>query len=128
MKFAVTFRICWFFTGIVSQDYSLLLTYWHPEYTGAVDPHQCSLCKTYHNKSVHGYFRHCGGNSEVVQFSLQATGSLKQKVMMWDRVAVARDLHIVGRLLLPCSSVSELAQQDGTNQCKRADNKFMPGI
>ena len=35
---------------------------------------------------------------------------------MWHRVAVARDLHIVGRLLLPSSLVSELAQQEGWKQ------------
>ena len=43
---------------------------------------------------------------------------------MWRRVAMARDLHIVGRLLLPCSLVSELAHQEGWRQCKRAINNF----
>ena len=47
---------------------------------------------------------------------------------MWRRVAVARDLHIVGRILLPCSLVSELAQQEGWMQCKRAINKFYARI
>ena len=47
---------------------------------------------------------------------------------MWRRVVMARDLHIVGRLLLPCSLVSELAQQEGRRQCKRAINKFYARI
>ena len=47
---------------------------------------------------------------------------------MWRRVATARDLHIVGRLLLLCSLVSELAQQEGSKQYKRAINKFYARI
>ena len=47
---------------------------------------------------------------------------------MWRRVAVARDLHIVGRILLSCSLVFELAQQEGWMQCKRAINKFYARI
>ena len=43
---------------------------------------------------------------------------------MWRRVAMAHDLHKVGRLLLPCFLVSELAQHEGWRQCKRAINKF----
>ena len=35
---------------------------------------------------------------------------------MWRRVATARDLHIVGRLLLPSSLVSKLAQHEGSKQ------------
>ena len=39
-------------------------------------------------------------------------------------VAVAGDLHIMGRLLLRCSLVSEIARHEGWKQCKKAINKF----
>ena len=124
LNFGFTIWIRWFFGGIVSPGYSFPLTYWHPEHTGAIDPQRGSLCKTYHKKSVHGYLGHFGENSKLVQIWLNAWGPLRQKVLMWRRVAMARDLHIVGRLLLPCSLVSELAQQEGRRQCKRAIHKF----
>ena len=44
---------------------------------------------------------------------------------MCNQVAMARDLHIVGRLFLPCLLVSELAQQE---ECKRAINRFYARI
>ena len=47
---------------------------------------------------------------------------------MWRRVAMAGDLHVLGRLLLLCSLVSELAQQEGWRQCKRVINKFYARI
>ena len=60
LKFRFTIWIRWFFGGIVSPRYSFPLTYWHQEHTGAIDPQRCLLCKTYQNKSVHGYLGHCG--------------------------------------------------------------------
>ena len=101
LKFGFTIWIRWFFSGIVLPGYSFPLTYWHPEHTRAMDPQRCSLCKTYHNKSVHGYLGHCGENSKLVQIWLNAWGPLRQKVLMWRWVAMARDLDRVGRLLLP---------------------------
>ena len=124
LKFGFTVWIRWIFGGIVSPGYSFPLNYWHPEHTGAIDPQRCSLCKTYHNKSVHGYLKHCVENSQLVQIWLNAWGPLRQKVLMWRRVVMACDLHILGTLLLQCSLVSELAQQEGWRQCKRAINKF----
>ena len=128
LKFGFTIWIRWRSGGIVSPGYSFPLTYWHPEHTGAIDPQRCSLCKTYHNKSVHGYSGHCGENSKLVQIWLNAWGPLRQKVLMPRRVAMAHYLHIVGRLLPPCSLVSELAQHEGWRQCKRAINKFYARI
>ena len=125
LKFRFTIWICWFFGGIVLPSYSFMVTY------GAQsthDPQRCSLCKTYHNKSVHGYLGHYGENFKLVQIWLQAWASLRQKKLMWRTVALASDLHIVGGLLLLCSLVSELAQPKGWKQFKRAINKFYARI
>ena len=92
LRFGFAIWIRCFFGGIVSPGYPFPLTYWHLEHTGAMDPQHCSLCKTYHNISVHGYLGHCGENSKLVQIWLNVWGPLRQKVLMWRRVAMACDL------------------------------------
>ena len=110
-----------FIHGLVaSHGYAHPASYWNN--TMASTP--CPTCATMHNQSVHGFISYCSLEHPLRAAYMRSWGKQAPFVKTWLATAVARDVFLIGKLVIPARLYAALSSSLGRAGARNATQKF----